>query len=270
MKEKILGFPQARALELSLDVVDIMLYDIVAHSHNNENMSKIKRNGKMFTRIKYDAILDYLPILRIQKRALGNRLAKLCKVGLLEKYTSKGELLATYFRVAEDALQMTNQCHQNDAQFTNRNTNLTEKKEKDNKLSKKKKDELGFEVAFDEFKRKASEDAELAYSLDAYNITDLEALLEAFRKYLTETLKIGEFVGCKYMRRRQWLVRALTCLDLTEATGVKLGKGEYIKDGKRYYIHPRGVEKEVPLDAPPRQLTSQVWYVEEKRWGPQL
>lgn len=269
MKEKVLGFPQSTAIELGLDVVDLMLYDIVAHSHNNANLEKIEHKGETYTRIRYDAVIEYLPILRIKKRALGNRLARLCDVGLLEKHTSKELGLRTFFRVVTDKTKLR---HANDEQNTNRNTNREEKKEKDNNklLSQKKEEAGGFKEAFAEFGERAAKDPELAYNLEAYKISDFGALLESYRKYLTDSFQVGEFMKYNYMRRRQWLMRALKCLDLTEATGIKLGKGEYMKDGKRYYIHPKGIEKEVPIDAPPRQLTSQVWYVDEKRWGPQL
>lgn len=275
MKEKVLGFPQSSAIELGLEVVDLMLYDIVAHSQDNEMLVKLEHEGKTYTMIRYDSIIEYLPILRIKKRALGNRLAKLCEVGLIEKYVSKGNRLATCFRVSDNAdhvIEITKQGRSNDVPYTNRNTNREEKKEKDNNklLSQKKEEAGGFKEAFAEFGEKAAKDPELAYNLEAYKITDFGALLESYRKYLTDTFQVSEFMKYNYMRRRQWLMRALKVLDLTEATGIKLGKGEYMKDGKRYYIHPKGIEKEVPIDAPPRQLTSQVWYVDEERWGPQL
>lgn len=274
MKEKILGFPQKRALELGLDVTDLILYDIVAHSHKNAKLEKLECDGKTYTRIKYDSLIEFLPILRLKKRALGNRLAKLCEVGLIEKHTTKDNRLATYFRTNDvgDVSVMTSACHENDVPYTNRSTNL-EKKEKDiNKFISKKKEEKSsdFDSEMAIFRKSVGDDHEFHYSLRSYGIKDIGALVAEFKSHILHGGMVGDFMRNGYQRNKMWLLRAIPKMDITKAVGLTLGKGEYMKDGKRYYIHPTGVEREVPIDAPPRQLTSQVWYVDEKRWGPQL
>lgn len=159
---------------------------------------------------------------------------------------------------------------QRNKQYIEINNNNIKKKEKytTNVVYKKKEEPSDFEKVFNETAEKMMTDDRVAMMLSGYNITNLGALLGEWKKHIIKNLKQNDFIKNGYMNNCQYLSMCMRYLDLNKATGVNLGKGEYIRDGRRYYINPYGNETEVPMDAPPRELSDQIWYAEFKRWGP--
>ncbi len=118
MKYSILGFNQEKVLELQetivdeifgktkvikrIDVVDLLILQDVADFMNRRNIIKYVIDEKTFFSIKYQVIINDLPILNIKQQALSDRLKKLCDFGLLEKAIVKNQSGSyTAFRIGK-------------------------------------------------------------------------------------------------------------------------------------------------------------------------
>lgn len=127
-----------------------------------------------------------------------------------------------------------------------------------------------FDKAFSDMATKMKGDSEALYNLRSYRIKDIDALLSAFKKHITKNFRTGDFVRQNYMQNRKWLFNTLanSLLDLSAATGRKLGPGENVdEEGRRYYVHERtGKPIYVPDDAPARPSLNHVWVNSYSAW----
>lgn len=281
MKETILGIDQAFAVEHGLDVVDVMLIAVVKDKMQSANTRKLKRNGKCFVWVSYQDVLEHLPILNIKKRRLAARMDAMCDKGVLEKYVDKEAGCYTFFRLSEKrqgvVAKETGGCRSTDkgvvAGVTSKELPVNKlpesSKEKDNTKVLSKKKVGDFDTAFTEFSTKCRHDEELAYSLAPYKVKNLDAMLEEFMRHIKKCANMGDFIKNGYIRNRMWLLRSIPFIDMSGATGISLGYGEYLKNGKRTYKNRNGKEIEVPMDAPPRRQGT-IWYKEQGRWGPDI
>ena len=89
MKYTIEGFSQEKLIELNLDLVDaVILRWFVDFKDSGKMYSEIIENDKYYW-LKYDAVIEDLPILNIKKEALGRRFLKLKNAGILKHFTKK-------------------------------------------------------------------------------------------------------------------------------------------------------------------------------------
>ena len=296
MKETILGIDQAQALRYGLTVVDLLLLDVVRQKSNEERTSKKTAGGKEYVWISYSAVLEWLPILGVNKRGVAKYLDRLEEKGLIEKLFLRKGGCYTFFRLSDKGLgvfvgdcsfedkglspEEQRVCSEKDKGFVPNATNKKDTEIKDTEIKKKeinnnkllftkKEDGDTFETTFERFMANAIDDGNFRYSLRGYRIKDYTALLVAFRKHVANQCKQGEFIDNGYVRNRTWLLRSMPYLDLGEATGYTLGHGEYLKDNRRWYRNRAGKEIEVPMDAPPRRQGT-IWYQEQGRWGPDI
>ena len=105
MKYSVLGFNQEAVCSISksitdkngnykiltLDVVDLLIIQEIADFMNRKRIIKYTIEDKIYFSIKYDAIVDDLPILGIKKQALRDRIDKMCELGVIEKQIIKDE-----------------------------------------------------------------------------------------------------------------------------------------------------------------------------------
>lgn len=98
MKYSILGFSQEKVIaitkvvggkEYRLDVTDLLILQEMADFMNRKKIIKHIINDEEYFSIRYDAILEDLPILNIEKRALRVRVEKICLLGILERQVIK-------------------------------------------------------------------------------------------------------------------------------------------------------------------------------------
>lgn len=127
-----------------------------------------------------------------------------------------------------------------------------------------------FDTAFNDTAIKIKKDNEALYNFRAYKIKDIDALMAAFKRHITKNFRTGDFLKQNYMQNRKWLFNTLasSLLDLSAATGVRLGVGEMINDeGKRYYINKwKNKAIIVPDDAPPRPSDNHIWSQSGENW----
>lgn len=146
------------------------------------------------------------------------------------------------------------------------NKDFKEKKDISDEISKKATNDI--DQAIKEFKDEALKDKELAYCLRSYRIKDMNALLDAFISHVIKQARIKDIKEKGYINAKSWLLYSLPHLDLSKATGVRLGVEEYLDDdGNRYYVNQRsGAKIIVPDDAPPRPSKNHIWARSEGCW----
>lgn len=92
MKYTIMGFNQAKAVELNLDTDDLLILSYFSDFRDTELMVCEKFDGKNYYWLKYEALLKNLPILRVKTNgALRKRLKKLQDAKILEHRCKKNK-----------------------------------------------------------------------------------------------------------------------------------------------------------------------------------
>lgn len=90
VKYTIMGFNQAKAVELKLDTNDLLILSYFSDFRDTELMVSEEFEGKRYYWLKYDALLENLPILGLKsKDALRRRLKKLQDAKVLCHYCKK-------------------------------------------------------------------------------------------------------------------------------------------------------------------------------------
>ena len=107
MKFTIMGFDQAQALQMGLDLTDLLLLSWLKDFYHS--MDKVIVNNKQYAWVSYKYLLNDIPIIGIgNRRSLARRFDKLCEKNLVEKYISylkdntKGKY--TYFAITEETI----------------------------------------------------------------------------------------------------------------------------------------------------------------------
>ena len=176
MKYSILGFNQEIVCEikktilhknkykiLNLDVSDLLIIQEIADFMNRKKVIKYTIDDKTYVSIKYDLILEDLPILGIKKQALRDRIDKICELGIMEKKVIVNESGSwTAFRLSDKYEELrynvdggvcsqlhrgvystTQGCVADYTPKTNNTiTNITNNKEEDIKISSKKEKDI--------------------------------------------------------------------------------------------------------------------------------
>lgn len=103
MKYSITGFSQEKVIAIAktvkdkqgrektyrLDATDLLILQEMADFMNRKKIIKHIIDDEEYFSIRYDAILEDLPILDMQKRALRDRVEKICLLGILERRVIK-------------------------------------------------------------------------------------------------------------------------------------------------------------------------------------
>ena len=99
MKYTIEGFNQAKAVELGLCVADLIILRWFVDFADTEKMVKRIIDGKEYYWIKYEGLLEDLPILSITKDTLYRRLKGLVEKEILEHITLKEAGTYSFYRL---------------------------------------------------------------------------------------------------------------------------------------------------------------------------
>ena len=85
MEYTIHGFSQRKLVELGLDANDALILRWFIDFWHSGKMSQIVQEEETFLGVKYQAIIDDLPIMGITNRqALAKRFKKMCNCGLMK------------------------------------------------------------------------------------------------------------------------------------------------------------------------------------------
>lgn len=106
MKYTIEGFNQSKAVELNLCVADLIVLRWFVDFSGTDRMVKKIINNKEYYWIKYEGILDDLPILAITKDTLYRRLKGLVDKGILEHITVKDSGTYSFYRLGKNYMNL--------------------------------------------------------------------------------------------------------------------------------------------------------------------
>ena len=119
MKYTIEGFSQAYACSLSytevangktrilkLDCTDLVILRWFVDFFNTPKVTKIIVDGKSYAWINYNYLKKQLPIITINKRAIAERLNKMCKLGVLEFHLHQAAGNYTYYRLGKNYINL--------------------------------------------------------------------------------------------------------------------------------------------------------------------
>ena len=109
MRQSVLGFNQARAVQEKLDLTDLMLLQYIMIANGNPDMKHITKNEISYVWLSHTKILEDLPILDIAEGTLRNKLVSLKKAGWVISETVRTSTGATsYYSVSSKAMSLTN------------------------------------------------------------------------------------------------------------------------------------------------------------------
>ncbi len=95
MKFTVMGFSQRAVLDINeisenkLDIIDLTILRWFVDFCHTDKMAKMIENNETYYWVKYQAVLDDLPILKIGRRMLATRFQKLVDVGILKNLLRK-------------------------------------------------------------------------------------------------------------------------------------------------------------------------------------
>jgi hypothetical protein len=103
MRWTIEGFSQNVLLSLGLDATDAVILRFIADFYLSGRMSKITVNEKVYFWLHYANVIAEIPILKIDKRQLSNKLDYMVEAGIMEKEVVRcGVGSKAYFRFKEE------------------------------------------------------------------------------------------------------------------------------------------------------------------------
>lgn len=106
MKYTIEGFNQAKAVELDLCVADLIILRWFVDFAGTEKMLKRIIDDKEYYWIKYEGMLEDLPILSITKDTLYRRLKGLVEKEVLEHITVKDAGTYSFYKLGKNYLTL--------------------------------------------------------------------------------------------------------------------------------------------------------------------
>lgn len=106
MKYTIEGFNQAKAVELGLCVADLIILRWFVDFAGTDKMLKRNIEGKEYYWIKYEGLLEDLPILSITKDTLYRRLKGLVEKELLDHITVKDAGTYSFYKLGKNYLAL--------------------------------------------------------------------------------------------------------------------------------------------------------------------
>ena len=104
MRYSVLGFNQEKAVELGLDVKDLLLLSYIEEAIASPKMKHIVKDDIAYVWLQHDKIREDLPILDIKERSLIGYLKNLESLGLIMSETvhdSKGRGSNSYYAITE-------------------------------------------------------------------------------------------------------------------------------------------------------------------------
>lgn len=102
MKYTIEGFSQERLIELGLDCIDAHLLRWFIDFRDTEKMKTVISNKKVWYWVNYSGIINDLPILNIDKRAIQRRFMKLVKANILLHHTHRVGGVFSCYKLKDD------------------------------------------------------------------------------------------------------------------------------------------------------------------------
>lgn len=106
MKQTMMGFQQEKLMELGLDVRDAAILRYFVDSKNTNLMKSEVEDGQTYYWVRYEAVINELPLLGLKKQAVRKRFYNLRDAGVLTHYVKKVGGTYSYFGIGEKYLDL--------------------------------------------------------------------------------------------------------------------------------------------------------------------
>lgn len=106
MKFTILGYNQAKLVELGLDVIDALLLRYFVDFKDSGTMVKETIGGEQYYWLKYEGIMKELPILDLKKDSIYRRFKNMSKNKVLNHKTVKNKGIYSYYNIGSNYLKL--------------------------------------------------------------------------------------------------------------------------------------------------------------------
>ncbi len=107
MKFTIEGFSQAKLLEYDIDLTDVLILRWFLDFRATDKMMKLIFEGKEYYWVHYDKLIEDLPILKLKKRSVADRMLKLHEKKILSHATIKNAMGSySAYNVSENLMSL--------------------------------------------------------------------------------------------------------------------------------------------------------------------
>ncbi|SHJ49278.1 phage conserved hypothetical protein, C-terminal domain-containing protein [Hathewaya proteolytica DSM 3090] len=106
MRNSILGFKQEALCRLGMDMDDAVILRYFADFAETGKMIEHKHKGDVYYWLKYDAIMESLPILNISKDRIYRKLKKMVKLRVLKHMTLKENGTYSFYSFGQEFLSL--------------------------------------------------------------------------------------------------------------------------------------------------------------------
>ena len=112
MQSTVHGFSQKNLIKLGLDLCDaiILRYFIDCKEHKKMRTKVIDRNTYYW--VRYDKVLEDLPLLRMKKYTIQSRFFKLRDLGVITHYVLREGGTYSYFGIGENYINLITECEE--------------------------------------------------------------------------------------------------------------------------------------------------------------
>lgn len=106
MKYTIHGFNQLVAINLGLDINDLLILRYFVDFKDSGSMIRERIDGEEYYWIKYEGIIKELPVLKLKKDTIYRRLKNMCKVEVLRHKTFKKAGTYSFYNIGPKYLSL--------------------------------------------------------------------------------------------------------------------------------------------------------------------
>ncbi len=106
MQSTVYGFSQKNLIKFRLDLWDAVILRYFIDCKDNLEMRTMDIGEDTYYLVRYDKILEYLPMLRMKKHAIQSRFFKLRDLGILTHYALIEGYTYSYFGIGENYIDL--------------------------------------------------------------------------------------------------------------------------------------------------------------------
>ncbi|WP_315122365.1 conserved phage C-terminal domain-containing protein [uncultured Clostridium sp.] len=106
MKYTILGFKQSELVKFGLDTVDALILRYFVDFKDSGRMDKEEINDEIYHWVRYDSIIEDLPILSLKKDTIYRRLKRMSKKDILRHETIREGGVYSYYGIGSNFIKL--------------------------------------------------------------------------------------------------------------------------------------------------------------------
>lgn len=106
MKYTIFGFKQSELVRFGLDTIDALILRYFVDFRDSGRMDREEINGGIYHWVKYDSIIEDLPILSLKKDSIYRRLKRMTKTDIIRHETIRENGTYSYYGIGSNFIKL--------------------------------------------------------------------------------------------------------------------------------------------------------------------